>query len=234
MLDFTSLMTYFSSEQYCVVKLNSTFPDYKIGEDLDIYSFFPEKLIQIILEWGDDYVKKQGYVIQVQNRPSKHFHVDFVLQDELQFRFDLYGELPLYKNLSIKPSLFESVIENCILSKRKECKIKTPCTIDNALLRYIEFTEWYQTKPDKIKHLDYIFNKVSVKNQKRLLDKLHYYTQIPNIYEDSVPAYRPSSLRLFIQRFNKDFFKALLRILLKKPYKIPFLLFRYIKRQKSH
>jgi hypothetical protein len=66
------------------------------------------------------------------------------------------------------------------------CKVKVPSAIDENILRYIEYQEWYGQRPDKIKHIEYLEEKIksSEININNLLDKLHYYTELPKIEEN--------------------------------------------------
>jgi hypothetical protein len=50
----------------------------------------------------------------------------------------------------------------------------------------VEDQEWYGQRPDKIKHIEYLEEKIksSEININNLLDKLHYYTELPKIEEN--------------------------------------------------
>jgi hypothetical protein len=104
---------------------------------------------------------------------AKHIH----------FRVECYGEMPKYKRLHIKPALFQSIIENRTQieyqSQGKTHKLMIPDLIDEMVLRYIEFIEWYHVRPDKVAHLDYILKKMDDANKIMFLDKLHHYTRLP-------------------------------------------------------
>ena len=70
-------------------------------------------------------------------------------------------------------------------------KIKSPSVDCDFILRYVEYHEFYSQRPDKIKHIDYIKNKIFIDKEVyvRALDKLHYFTAFPK------PEYRAKSLR---------------------------------------
>lgn len=183
MLDLISLFNSIQNETYCVIKLNDKIPQYSPGEDIDIFCYNPDSLARKILEWGNAFVT-ENKEIRVESNPScHHIYIDFVQEEKIHFRFDLHGALPRYKHLQIKSALFESILENsskverCL--KKECCVIKVPSDIDDLILRYIEFIEWYNVRPDKIKHLDYILAKIDSNKKEQLLDKLHYYTKLP-------------------------------------------------------
>jgi hypothetical protein len=63
--------------------------------------------------------------------------------------------------------------------KGEEYPVYVPSEIDDLLLRYIEYLEWYQRRPDKIKHLDYILERISSEQDKLIfINKLHNYTKL--------------------------------------------------------
>ena len=106
----------------------------------------------------------------------------------LDFRFDLYSSLPEFKKLSLKKHLFFDILKNKTsfysTYEGKEYPVYVPSEIDDLLLRYIEYMEWYQQRPDKIKHLNYILEGISSKQDKLIfIDKLHNYTKLYQLPE---------------------------------------------------
>lgn len=168
---------------YCVVKMSEMFPLYTAGEDVDIFCYSLDETVRKLLSWGDRYVDR-GFRIKVTTVVKKaHVHVDFLGAGGLEFRFDLYGELPHYAKTCIKPALFESVIENArpIPVAAGGVTVKVPCQVDDALIRYLEFVEWYDVRPDKLKHLDFIMENLEDTARGKFLDKLHHYTSPPAV-----------------------------------------------------
>ena len=104
---------------------------------------------------------------------------------------DLIGNMPDYKNIKIKPSFFDVVIENAVYKEFDGFNIKVPQIGDECILRYMEYIEYFDKRPDKIKHTDYI-NRLVEKgliNNNIFFDRLYYYTQIPE------QVYRSKSLK---------------------------------------
>lgn len=186
MLDLLKFFQEAGRTSYCVVKMSRTFPLYRQGEDVDIFCYSVADFTKKILAWGNDYVK-DGYSIQVTNLHQKQqLHVDLLKDEGLQFRFDLYGELPVYKKLMLKPALFESVIENAqtipYQAGSEMAMVKIPSRVDDLLIRYLEFMEYYDVRPSKLKHLEFIMEQGDQETRERLLEKLHHYTRLPPIY----------------------------------------------------
>jgi hypothetical protein len=56
-----------------------------------------------------------------------------------------------------------------------------PCRLDELVLRYAEYITWFRTRPDKVKHLDFILAAVGNDDAARnaFFDRLHRYTALP-------------------------------------------------------
>lgn len=184
MLDLLDFFKTVSDTSYCVVKMSQNFPRHAQGEDIDIFCYSLDVFTRRVLSWGGGYVKN-GWQIKVQSLHKKRqAHVDFYKDDALQFRFDLYAELPAYGKLRIKPALFESVIENGRRHPYGDAAVEVtvPAPVDDLLIRYLEFMEYYDVRPDKIKHLDIIMANSDEKTRAKLLEKLHHYTKLPPVF----------------------------------------------------
>ncbi len=169
---------------YCIIKLPDEFPEYKIGSDLDVFCYDTEDISKIIMGYLQNFIDN-SLTIKLSNMGSQ-IYIDVMDKNTIHFRFDLYGALPKYENILIKDAFFSSVIENSISVLKDEVNVKVPSTIDENILRYIEYQEWYAQRPDKIKHMNYIEEKIknSEININNLLDKLHYYTELPEIEDN--------------------------------------------------
>lgn len=175
----------FFNESYCIIKMDDNLPNYYEYSDIDIFCYDISNLADKIFKIGNKYVEA-GFEIRVTEVNSKNqVHIDFYIDNRLDFRFDLYQHLPNYKKIIIKPAFFSSIIENriCIAKNfnNEQFEIYVPSKIDDLILRYIEYIEYYDIRADKIKHMDYINSFSDKLDKKLLLDKLHFYTEIPNV-----------------------------------------------------
>lgn len=206
----------FQDDIYCVIKPDEKLPLYAKGSDVDIFCYDSQKLIKKIFNVGNKYIE-HGLEIHVSNFGSQYY-VDFFNVDDnsIEFRFDIYIKLPNYSNVLIKPSFFEVVLENRVTKKiYDECYIFIPNNIDNCILRYIEYQEWYGVRPDKIKHIDYILNFCNEQDRNIFLQKLHYYTEIPKAYSEYPKKFdwrKQFNIKLFFIFKNK--LKKLIQLLL--------------------
>ena len=186
MLDLLSFFRDIAGLPYCAVKMSPTFPRYKEGEDVDIFCYSVNDIAARVISWGKRYAA-QGYSIKVSNvHKGQHVHVDVCREGALHFRFDLYEALPAYQKLMVKPALFESVVENAVSTffqmADEQVEVKVPAPIDDLLIRYLEFAEWYDVRPDKIKHLDFIMGSSDAQAREKMLQKLHHYTKLPPLF----------------------------------------------------
>ena len=182
-LDLKKFFRLVEDQSYVVIKPSDILPDYDIGSDIDIFCYDTIKMTEIITNFLSSYIGCDSEIKIVDN--TKKMHIDFVVDNDINFRFDLYKSLPCYKNISIKSSFFSSVIEgaisanfNCDINS-EEFVINIPSIQDDFILRYIEYHEYYAQRPDKIKHITYIQDKIPKEIAVLALDKLHYYTSFP-------------------------------------------------------
>lgn len=189
---------------YVIIKYNDNFPNYHKGQDIDIFCYDKGQFAQKIFEVGNKYLGK-GFEIKVTDINTSNTQIDFFLKDELHFRFDVYQELPTYKNIKIKKYYFYSVIENATTLqhrfKNKPYSIYIPSKTDDLLLRYIEYIEYYRFRPDKVKHLNYIMKTVKSDPERiSFLDKLHLYTDLPDAFSKHIKKNLMEQIINFIKK----------------------------------
>jgi len=194
-------------EVYVIVKLGE-FPDYYAGSDIDLFCYDKKMLTKAILQTANDYLG-QGFSVSVRYKGENHAYIDFFIEGNLDFRFDLYQSLPDYQRIHIKPHYLYSVIENAQPLPRNyegtDYSIYVPSDVDECLLRYLEYVEWYELRPDKIKHLDYITRAIADDSSRiSFLDKLHLYTERP-LSQTKEPFYRKIYLFRWLEFWWKRF-----------------------------
>lgn len=179
-LDLQEFFNALSDEIYCVIKPNEDFPNYYEYSDVDIFCFDINIIANIILTIGKKYINNNNFDIKVSNLSNYQTHIDFYYNknNKLDFRFDLYQAFPEYNRVKVKQNFFSTIIENRNLNNKN---IYVPDKIDDLILRYIEFIEYYDIRADKLKHFQYILDNASQSERKLLFDKLHYYTTLPEV-----------------------------------------------------
>jgi hypothetical protein len=106
---------------------------------------------------------------------------------KLNIRFDLCSKLPSYKNIVVKPAFFDLVIARSFSEKKSVSglKVKVPDKVDEALIRYIDFHEYFYQRPDKIKHVEWINKELKKDQMEMFFNRLHYLIQFPYPSEDT-------------------------------------------------
>ena len=171
-----------ADEVYCIVKLDKALPSYQSYSDIDVFCYDINKLVRAALKFGNDYANK-GFKIKVNEVSENQVHVDFYApgEDKLDIRFDFMQSLGAYEKINVKPALFSSILENRVPVEQNNLNVFVPAPMDDLLLRYIEFVEYYDIRADKIKHAEYINDYATKLDKKEMLDKLHFYTKLPVI-----------------------------------------------------
>jgi hypothetical protein len=207
-INLTEIFKSLENKYYTIIKLPEIFPLYKTGSDLDIFCFdvddFAKNILAILQKNIDDNLHIET------NRMDGQMYIDLIEHDKIHFRFDLYDKLPKYNNVNIKKGFFSSVIESSIVKELYDIKVKIPSKVDEVILRYIEYHEWFVQRPDKIKHIHYIEdqirnNGVEVNN---FFDKLHFYIDLPKLSENRKVSKFESLryLKYLFSLFKKVFF----------------------------
>lgn len=219
-IDLKPLFEKLESKQYCVIKLPSEFPEYKLGSDIDIFCYDIEDISRIFLGFLVQDLIVQDLIVKVINRTT-HIYIDIMDNEKIHLRFDLYGALPTYKNILLKEAFFSSVIENAQTIEQNGYKVKVPSQIDENIIRYIEYQEWYGQRPDKIKHIEYIEERIINFgiDINQLLDKLHYYTELPKIQDSRQVS---SSKVIRYSSYLLNIMKKILRVIKEKGLKETF------------
>lgn len=185
-IDFKTVFDSLIDEYYCIVKFKP-FDDIKAGDDVDIFTFdidgTAKKIIDSFASIKNFY---DSYKVRVSKEVANKCYVDVLKKSKIYFRFDLYGSLPNYTRAKVKPGLFECCIETAKVIDASVAegifKVKVAGNDEERILRYLEYIEWYERRPDKIKHLDYVLNSLSSEEDKKMfLDRLHYYTGFPEV-----------------------------------------------------
>lgn len=204
-LDLKEFFFEVRDEQYCIIKRNNI-DGYSTGSDIDIFVYNIQEFTRKILKIGNDYIKK-GFTITInETNDGNQVYIDFLINNRIDFRFDIYSTMPIYKRINIKESFFSTIIDNSekidYEYKNNKFSIFIPSDIDDLILRYVEFQEWYNVRPDKIKHLDYILLSLKEENKKLFFDKLHYFTAFPKLNMENRKKKR-NVVKEFKETFDK-------------------------------
>lgn len=180
-LNLSKIFKRLTGQDYCLIKTPECFPSYIKGTDLDVFCLNTDNFIKELLAVLNGIISS-NISISITNIQNQ-IHVDVLKNNILIFRFDLYSKLPHYNNINIKSSYFLSVIENKNTVVSDNFEYFVPSAMDDIIIRYIEYHEYYAIRPDKIKHIHYIQTLIDQNGilHEKFLNRLHYFTEIPNV-----------------------------------------------------
>lgn len=139
--------------QYCIVKKPASFPNYVSYSDLDIICENRESMCQFILS---KLKHREDIEVRVNRNDAEGFtHIDVHRPGfhRLDIKFDLVDSLHTgYKKTNVAESLTSKILENRIGLDG----FYFPSMVYEMVVRMLEYREYIQTRPDKIKHLNYV------------------------------------------------------------------------------
>jgi len=143
------------AEDYVILKLSDEFPNYRDYSDVDILCRDRKNLLNHVLTVGRRY-EQRGFRIETVQK-GESLHIDFFAPgaEKLNFRFDLLDKLT-YRKFDINPGYADIVLGNRQQVACNGVNIYVPSLQHDLAIRFFEYIEWHDTRPEKIKHLDYI------------------------------------------------------------------------------
>ena len=139
-------------ENYVIIKFDKNLPKYNINDDVDILTSNIQKNKNIIINWYD----KNTFLHKIININNHHIQLDLYKKEyvnKLHFRFDLFKKLH-YTKFSLNDDIYRLILNN----KIHNGIAYVPHLLDDLSLRYCEYIEYINIRPDKIKHLNYVNN----------------------------------------------------------------------------
>jgi len=142
-------------DDYVILKLSEDFPDYSAYSDIDVLCRDRDAFLSHILTVGKAY-ERRGLRIEV-NREGDNLHVDLYppKAERLNFRFDLLDCLS-YEKFSVDSQLCDIILNNRQSVNRGGVDIQVPIPEHELAVRFFEYVEWKDKRPDKVKHWEYI------------------------------------------------------------------------------
>jgi len=162
-------------DDYVLIKKDEAFPRYAPGTDLDLAVFDREIVIKAIYDYYNRQLRNsvELKITDVEN----HCHVDFFVNGELDMRIDLIDNFNFFKKFAVKPSFLVKLFKDRKIFYHSQRPVYVPSDVDDLTLRYFEYLEWFEQRPDKIKHLDYIYAMDDPDLKQRFFENTHRYIQ---------------------------------------------------------
>ena len=137
---------------YVVLKLSEHFPHYHDYSDIDILCADPAAVLAHIQQVGRAY-QRRGFTLNL-DESNGHLHLDFHAPgaERLNFRFDLLSGLDVYRKLAVSPDFAPAILAGRIKTIQHGAEVYVPAVPHDLALRFLEFIEWKDERPDKVKH----------------------------------------------------------------------------------
>ena len=189
-LDLGRYLSAIAGCRYAIVKLPAHFPAIHVGEDLDIVAVDKETVVRKLLTAAQQDLES-GFRARVTYGPARaYIHADILDPDEVHLRFDVASALPSFGSYRVRDAYAERILE---AADRKDVVIGGATVpiwvageLDELVVRYLEYYELFSSRPDKVKHLDYILQSVeAAPERKRFFERLHANIVLP---ADEIPT----------------------------------------------
>lgn len=179
---------------YVTVRMSENFPDYEAGSDVDILSANEKEFARRVLAEGNGYIA-DGLEMRVSAKSdARHIKIAFYRGGELHFMFDIHGSLPRFQKIRFKPEYFRRILDERRQVTAGGAKTYIPSELDELILRYAEYHELFERRPDKVKHYEAVAEALSgTAKVGAFAERLHRYLKLwPETDEarDEAPAYR--------------------------------------------
>jgi len=145
-------------QKYAIIRF-SGFSHIAPGDDIDILCSNKHKISRLIISNLRQLVE-QGYEIHITEK--NHIHIDIIENEKIYLRFDLIDNFDSFRKITIHSSFAQDLLNRRVCVENKFNGKSYPIFIakeeDDLVVRYLEFLENYDDRPDKIKHYDFILN----------------------------------------------------------------------------
>lgn len=169
-------------KKYMVIKY-SGFDHLRPGNDIDILCNKKSDVSKVINSVLNGLISEREKIRICEN---DCIHIDIIRDEEIYFRFDLIDNFNSFKKITIRESYTEESLNRRVSSEHTFNGIKYPIFYsredDDLVIRFLDFVENYNDRPDKIKHYDYIMDIISKDPAKaRFLKTLGEIVEMPSI-----------------------------------------------------
>lgn len=196
---------------YILVRKNKIFPRYTPGSDVDL--LVPDRS-EALRSIHDFYARSMSDACEMKVSDTEEYcHVDFIFNGTLDLRLDLVDSFQGFHKFGVKPSYMIKLFKDRKSISCESGKIYVPSDEDELTLRYFAYLEWFDRRPDKIKHLDYISSVDNQDLKRRFFENTHKYIQFrPRTWNKRsvVPSSRSEALYM-IKSGLAYLFSAVLR-----------------------
>jgi len=168
--DATPFLSRLSLGRDVVVKRNSALPFASRGSDVDIFSLGAQSLLADLAQVAG---KFESSTFKVRSLGPSHHQADLMDSAGLVIKFDIYSEVPSYNRFRVDNALFVRAIARSVRSDGGDSSFPACDPFHEAIIRYLEYCEFFWTGPEKPHHLDWILSSLSSEEIGRLFETAH-------------------------------------------------------------
>lgn len=153
-----------------VVKRAPELPLVRRGNDVDIYSIRPQTLLR---QFGNEILSDKGLEARVLEIDSDHFQFDIFDGDGFAIKLDIYSNAPRYRRFTVKDHFLYRMIMGGHLERAQKCEFPILGKVEEGLIRYFEYIEYFWSGPEKPQHLEWILSELTNEERAQLFELAH-------------------------------------------------------------
>ena len=204
MIDASEVLSQLRPGVDMVVKGDSRLPFVERGSDIDVFTLDPGGLEARIARNFPIFDFEE---MRVSNLSPRHIQISFSILGELGFMLDVYGDFPNYSRFNIKPELFHRLVASSANPAMQTSKTwPVPSTVSEAVIRYLEYINFFWSGPSKIKHAEWVLENLTDSDYELFFWTLHKYVQVKEdflVQHNKVKAWR-STLLFLVTRLQEN------------------------------
>ncbi|MDR2820440.1 MAG: hypothetical protein LBB60_07930 [Desulfovibrio sp.] len=163
-------------DNYAVLKKTDVFPAIPLGGDIDVLvedRAYAEKLLV------EHFLRSDAgtYTLSAEQR-DYHTHIDLLREGKILIRFDLIDSFDFLRKIHVKHSFATHVLTNKVGETVEGKTLFFPSPLDDMLIRYLEYIEYFETIPTKQKHLDYVLAHGEATPWPYFISHVHRFTKL--------------------------------------------------------
>lgn len=145
---------------YTLLKVSENFPNYKAYSDIDILYAIDSNIVQECRSYIDAVygIHNETHIMD----SGARVHVDLfpVPGERLDIKFDFINSFSVYSKCFVSDDFVHEVLDNRVFCNNNKCY--TPDPYHEMIIRVLEYLEYVDSRPSKVKHLDYVKEKITM------------------------------------------------------------------------
>ena len=146
-------------QEYVLLKYTDIAGIIQDSHDIDLLAISPDDLVNSALNKLSPLLLQHGYGAKVKSYAG-HVHLDIIKDSKLIIRFDVLTSFAIFYRLNIKPSFDTWLIAKSINVPFLDSVCKVLPEIENCLVKYFEYCEYYALYDTKKIHYEYVMDSI--------------------------------------------------------------------------